>query len=270
MDIVPSYYVLYKIAKYAVFPLTWVCGNLFCAAVLALLPPSPKRQRGVRMFAWLALLLLLASSSPITATVLTGTLEGWYPPFDVSRPASFDAIVVLGGGASGKGSLRPVDELGDLSAHRTTCGVDLYLRGFAPRLVFSGGDASVFGKGPKEAVEMKRWAMRLGVPEDAITVEDQSRNTHENAVHTQRILGDPSVLLVSSADHMFRAMALFKKVGMSPTAAPCGYVVKDHPSQYVQDMTLFKLLPNAAALNRTTYSLSEFLGLFIYWVSGKV
>jgi uncharacterized SAM-binding protein YcdF (DUF218 family) len=117
---------------------------------------------------------------------------------------------------------------------------------------------------------MKRWAMRLGVPEDAISIEDQSRNTYENAVHTQRMLGNASVLLVSSADHMFRATALFKKVGMNPTPVPCGYLVKDRPSQYVRDITLFKLLPDAGALTRTTYSLSEFVGMFAYWVSGKV
>jgi uncharacterized SAM-binding protein YcdF (DUF218 family) len=270
MEILPSSYVLYKLAKYAVFPLTWACGSLIVAAVLALLPYSPRRQRIVRVLAWLSLVLLLASSSPITATVLTGTLEAWYPPFDTMGTASFDAIVVLGGGASGKGSLRPVDELGDLSARRTNCGVDLYLQGFAPKLVFSGGDGSVFGKGPKEAVEMKRWAMRLGVPEAAITIEDQSRNTFENAVHTQRILGNATVLLVSSADHMLRAMALFKKVGMNPTSAPCGYHVKDYPDQYLRDLTPFKLLPDAAALTRTTYSLSEFVGMFVYWVTGKI
>jgi uncharacterized SAM-binding protein YcdF (DUF218 family) len=270
MEILPSSYVLYKLAKYAVFPLTWACGSLIVAAVLALLPYSPRRQWIVRLFAWLGLFLLVASSSPITATVLTGTLEGWYPPFDTTRSATFDAIVVLGGGASGKGSLRPVDELGDLSARRATCGVDLYLRGFARKLVFSGGDGSISGKGPKEAVEMKRWAMRLGVPEEAITIEDQSRNTYENAVHTQRILGNATVLLVSSADHMLRAMALFRKAGVNPTAAPCGYHVKDHPSQYLRELTLFKLLPDAAALTRTTYSMNELVGTLVYWVTGKV
>ena len=65
-------------------------------------------------------------------------------------------------------------------------------------------------------------ARRIGVPAEAVVLEGKSRNTHENAIFTAAILKDKgwrSVLLVTSAGHMRRAMAAFRKAGVAATAA---------------------------------------------------
>ncbi len=192
---------------------------LSVAMVLALFPFSPKRLRWVRLLI-LSSLLLVTTSSPLIAYPLIGLLESWYHPPQLTPSDRFDAIVVLGAGIDEKGSLRPTTEPFSYSKNRTTCGVDLYQQGYAPTLALTGGDGRNFGTGPQEAVEMKRWAVRLGVPESATRVDTEARNTYENMTGTKRLLGPTSILLVSSASHLPRAVPVFTKQGFCVTPAP--------------------------------------------------
>lgn len=185
MELTPFFFGLYKFVKYGLYPLTWVVLLLGIATVLALFPFSPTRLRWVRKLLLSALLLLVALSSPLIATPLIGLLESWYHPPQLAPTDRFDAIVVLGGGVDEKGSLRPTTEPSSYSRNRTTCGVDLYQQGYAPTLVLTGGDARIFGPGHQEAIEMKRWAIRLGVPESATRIDTEARNTYENVTGTK-------------------------------------------------------------------------------------
>ena len=127
----------------------------------------------------------------------------------------------------------------------------------------------VFGHGPKEAAEMKRLALRLGVPEEAIVVEDRSRTTYENAVEVKGILGHASILLVTSASHVPRAVALFRKQGLETTASPCGYLAKDRPWSG-WDPDPFDLIPEIEALRKSTIAIAEVVGTIVYWTIGKL
>src|SRR5437899_11877933 len=148
---------------------------LVLVAILASLPGSQAWSWWLRYRSGSTVLVLLVFGNPLIARTLLGLLEGQYPPFSGPTTRRFDAIVVLSGGAVGKGTLRPSEQLAGLSLERTICGADLFAQGLAPRLLLAGGEATVFGPGPIEAVEMKRLARRLGVPEAAIVVEDRSR-----------------------------------------------------------------------------------------------
>lgn len=270
MEITPFFFGLYKFVKYGLYPLTWVLLLLSTAAILALFPFSPKRLRWVRQLLMSSLLLLVTLSSPLVATQLIGSLEAWYRPPQLTQSDRFDAIVVLGRGVDEKGSLRPTTEPSSYSRNRTTCGVDLYQQGYAPTLVLTGGDASVFGTGPKEAVEMKRWAVRLGVPESATMIDTEARNTYENATGTKRLLGPASILLVSSASHLPRAVPVFTKQGFQVTPAPCDYVSRDLPRKSWDDIDPFDFLPNDVALQDTREVMAEVAGMVIYWLTGKL
>lgn len=123
--------------------------------------------------------------------------------------------------------------------------------------------------GPIESTEMKRLALRLGVPEAAMITEDRARNTYENAVETKRLLGEAWILLVTSASHVPRALALFRKQGLTVTPFPCGYLVRDRPWQG-WDGNPFDLIPEAEALGETTIALTEIVGTIIYRATGKI
>lgn len=268
MELSPLLFGFYKFVKYAIYPYTWFVALLGLLSILVLRPVSPFRLLGVRFLVLTTLLLVYGLGSPIVARTLIGSLEAQYPPFDGSAGRRFDAIVVLAGGVLPKGTLRPAHELTDLSRERTMCGADLYRRGYAAKVLLSGGDASIFEDGPEQANEMKHLALRLGVPDEAIEIENRSRTTYENAVETKKLLGNQSILLVTSASHIPRAVALFRKQGLNVTPAPCGYLARHRVD--VWEMTLFDVLPQVSALQVSTNAIEEMAGMWVYRLAGKL
>jgi uncharacterized SAM-binding protein YcdF (DUF218 family) len=204
------------------------------------------------------------------AGYLLGSLEAWHPVPSLPAEKRYDAIVALGGGVLDQGTLRPTVELSSYSRNRTTCAVDLYQQGYADRLVMTGGTGHVFQTGPKDAAGMKRWARRLGVPEQAILTEEDSRTTYENASATKRLLGPASILLVTSASHLPRAAALFAKQGFHVTPAPCDFVEQDRPGDRWSQANLFDFLPDDLAIQDTRVAVTELAGMAIYWITGKL
>jgi len=269
MELSPFLFGLYKLVKFAVYPYTWLCLVTGALAVLTFLPSSPARRKWIRALAVTAVAVLWLLGSPLTATIAAGLLESRYEPFDRATTARFDAVVVLGAGIVGKGSLRPADQLTGLSMQRTLCGVDLYAEGRAPRLVLTGGSPSLSGEGPKEAVEMRRLAIRLGVPEDAVLIDDLSRTTYENALGVKRVLGEGSVLLVTSASHMPRAAGLFRKQGFTVNPAPCTYRLQEWPNIW-SNFDLLDVIPSLGSLDAFTNTLVEAVGTITYWATGKL
>lgn len=269
MEMSPFLFGLYKLVKYGIYPLTWVLLFLVVLVLLVASPISPRRLRWIRYLAASSLFLVYILGSPVSSRLLLGLIEQQAPIFDSTTTKRFDAIVVLGGGVAGKGTLRLSDELSPASMERTICGADLFVRGFAPRIIFAGGDASIFGEGPKEGVEMKQLALRLGVPEEAIIVEERSRTTYENAVETKRIIGNGSILMVTSAFHIPRALGLFHRQGIDAVPYPCGYYIQDRlEDEIVSDP--FDLLPEVDALRRTTLAINEIAGTLLYRATGKL
>lgn len=268
MELSPFWFGVYKLVKYAVYPLTWITLFLGLATLLALFPASPGRIRWIRRFAAVALILLLIFSNRVITHTLLGLIEQQVSPFDSSTVKRFDAIVVLGGGIAHKGSLRPTDELSSVTLERTLCGADLLAKGFAPRLVLAGGDGTIFGSGIDEAAVMKHVALQLGVREEAILLENRSRTTYENAVETKRLLGNGSILLVTSAIHVPRALGLFRKQGINATPYACGYLAQNLPWGWAGDP--FDFIPDVKVLYLSTDALSEIVGLIVYKTAGKI
>jgi len=179
--------------------------------------------------------------------------------------------VVLGGGIRERGTLRPTVELTDESHRRMLCGIELYQQHTASTLVMTGGDARIFGVGPKEAPIMKEWAVRLGVPSEAVLVNDQTRTTYEDAVGTKRVLGNAtSIVLVTSAYHIPRAMALFKKQGFEVMPYACGFHSKNSLMDIGDELTIFDFVPSSGALQQMTDVIEETAGIVVYWLTGRL
>lgn len=271
MELTPFFFGLYKLVKYGVYPLTWAIGLAGLTLILTWLPPTPTRRRHTRLAATMTCLILFLATTPIIAKPLTSLLESW--PVNHPGPSTphAHAIVVLGGGIYDKGTLRPSIELSPESRLRTLCGAELYHQGLAPTLLITGGDLSLFGSGPTEPATMKEWAIRLGVPASAILTDDRARTTYENALGTKRLLGEQtSILLVSSAGHLWRATALFEKQGFHVTPYACGFHAKHRVMEAWKDLTLFDFLPASWALQRTTEVAEEVAGMIVYKLVGKL
>jgi uncharacterized SAM-binding protein YcdF (DUF218 family) len=269
MELSPFWFGFYKLVKYLVYPYTWLVLLLSLLMLMVFWPHSARRLGWIRLAVLASFMAAYLLGSPLIATQLIGPLEEQYPAFDAAGQQRFDAIVVLGGGVYEKGSLRPTDVLSETSLVRMLCGVDLFTQGVAERLVMSAGDATIFGHGPEESVEMKRFAVRLGLSPDVILTENRSRTTYESAVETKRMLGEKSVLLVTSAGHMPRAMAHFRAQGLNATPAPCGYVLRDRSDHFWRGQP-FDLIPRADVLIISGNAISERVGMWVYRAIGKL
>ncbi len=118
-------------------------------------------------------------------------------PSEQSGCQAADAIIAVSGG--------------DTKA-RTQEAINLYKNGWASHLIFSG--AALDTSGPSNAAVMRKQALAEGVPDDAITIEQQSQTTEQNAAKTSTILANKdirSAIVVTSAYHMKRAMLEFER-----------------------------------------------------------
>jgi uncharacterized SAM-binding protein YcdF (DUF218 family) len=270
MELPSLWYGLYKSAKYVLYPLSWITFAALLTLLTAWLPATPKRTAWVRRFAFCTLLLLMLTATPLLSAIYIAWLESWYPPFQITSAPKVDAIVVLAGGVFEKGSLRPSHDVSDASRQRTACGAELWHQRLAPKLLLTGGIANVHQTGPLESHEMKRWALRLGVPESAILVEARSRTTYENAVQSKAIFGSGHILLVTAAYHLPRAVGLFEKQGFIVTPVACGYESKHTPMQAWTQSTLADFFPTVRALRITTQAVDEVVGMLVYRMAGKM
>jgi uncharacterized SAM-binding protein YcdF (DUF218 family) len=215
-----------------------------------------------------ALFILFFASNVGVSHKLVSTLEWQYFPPDPMP--TVDAIVVLGGAVEPALAPRPwveVREQGD----RILYGARLYNQGKAPKLILSGGRVTWRGgSGASEADDMKEFALAMNVPESAILLEGDSLNTRENAVNVQKILKANSlnsVLLVTSAIHMPRSVAIFKKLGMDIIPAPTDYLA---PTEIYERVTstwqgrILSVFPDSEALDQFTRALKEYVGFAIY------
>jgi uncharacterized SAM-binding protein YcdF (DUF218 family) len=122
--------------------------------------------------------------------------------------------------------LAPADVVLVLCSHDTSVaarGAEVWLDGWAPLLVFSGGLGAVTRRlwREPEADQFARIAVSKGVPADRILIENESSNTGENVRFTRRLLAarglDPaSVILVQKPYMERRSYATFRKVWAGP------------------------------------------------------
>ena len=101
----------------------------------------------------------------------------------------------------------------------------------------------------------------MGVPTRHLILEEQSKNTHDNAVNSASVLsarGLHKVLLVTSAFHMPRANALFQNQDLEVVPAPTDY------QRVILKATLPGGIPGVKNLYRTTEALHEIVGYWIY------
>jgi len=166
-----------------------------------------KRKRGLLGWIGRILLLVLIWLIGVAAYII------WTGQRDDAGPA--DAIIVLGAAAyDAKPS--PVFE------ERIRHGIDLFHRGLAPKLIFTGGYGGA-GARFSESQVARRYALRQGVPEKAILIESISRNTHENLRQASTLMQNHnlhSAIIVSDPLHMARALRLSGELGIQAVGSP--------------------------------------------------
>lgn len=199
-------------------------------------------------FAW------ALSIAPISDAMIRG-LESEY---DIPKNVEGDVIILLGYGVRDKApDLTGLGAPSGIYLTRILTAMRLQKRLDIP-IIVSGAEA--LEDRVSEDHIVKRFLIDLGIPAGKIIIEDNSRDTFENAKYTQEIcarLGFINPILVTSAYHLKRAIMSFEKVGLKVLPFPVGFI-SWRDKQYKWKAYL------PGDFREASIAISEYLGLVFY------
>jgi len=216
------------------------------------------------------LLLLLTFLAWILALLPVG--EWLYYPLEKQfsshpvLPEQVDGIIVLGGSVSPSLS-QYWQQLETYSNHERLSQFILLANQYPnARLIFTGGNSSLRKDSPTEAEQVKDYLIQSGINENRLLLENQARNTYENAVYSKRLaqpVAQENWILITSAYHMPRSTGVFCKQGWATIPYPV-----DHTSQ--PDRMLTPGLKLSDHLSNLVEASHEWVGLLAYYATGKI
>ena len=214
-------------------------------------------------------LLVLCSYYPVAVAFLL-PLERQYSPLyprealqrTLAQAGSSPRwIVVLGGGHILDSRVPANDQIGDSALTRLVEGIRLQREIPGAKVLLSGG----VGGQVKHADILGRVAVTLGLDPKDFVLDRTAWDTEQEAANLSRLVGKEPFVLVTSALHMPRAMALFRRAGAHPIPAPTHHFTLDAPG-----VALSELFPNPDALAMIDAGVHEYLGMVWSKLRGKL
>jgi uncharacterized SAM-binding protein YcdF (DUF218 family) len=221
-------------------------GGLLILALLGLLLAGRRRKTGATLIA-VGLCGLWLLATPIVADSLTRATER-FPALDLTKPVNAQAIVILGGGGLRSNAVEygggPTPEMELLE--RLSYGAFVARKTSLPVLV----------SGTREEATAMSASLARDFSVNVRWVENQSRDTFENASFSARLLRPESVkriILVTSSTHLWRATQEFQAAGLEVVPAPSGVYAP-------RETGAFRFVPSPSGLLRSHLALYELLG----------
>lgn len=240
-----------RLPDYALSPLTYaLLLILFLVLTWRRLPCA---LRVIGIVVEIALLLLVA---PAGANLLVLGVESQVPPPQACAVPTPSTVVVLSSGTL-RWPRSPDDfaALTPTSLYRLFAGIALWQRTPDSRLVIAGG-----GRGVPESVLLANLAVRMGVPRSAMTIDDKSHTTWENALYVSKL--SPAlpkrIWLVSSALHLPRALGAFRAWGFEPCAWSSESLYQS------PRLSLGYFMPQSSSLDKADKAIHELVGEVVY------
>jgi uncharacterized SAM-binding protein YcdF (DUF218 family) len=213
-----------------------------------------RRQKTGKLIVTIGVVVFVALSYGAASEIILRPLEYQYPPItDVAAVSDVKWVVVLSGGHTPDVHLPITGRLSDASLVRLVEGIRIHKKLPKSKLILSGG--SVFSP-VAEAKTMADVAVILRTDRKNLVLELESKDTQDQARFIQKIVGNSRFILVTSASHMPRSMALFQKNGMKPIPAPIGHQVKER-----QNITPAIFFPSSHGIEKMERAFHEYLGL---------
>jgi uncharacterized SAM-binding protein YcdF (DUF218 family) len=225
---------------------------------------SKRRRVGGWLLACCVAAFLVFGFSPIGALMLL-PLETRFSPWDPNTGEP-DGMIVLGGGVDPElTSARGTPALASSGA-RLIVAAELAYRYPKARLVYLGGNANLLSANFSEAEVAGGIFKNLGVREDRVQLERDSRNTDENVRFLTRLVNPKPCerwLLVTSASHIPRSIGLFRKAGFNVEPYPVDWGTSGWSDIYEFHKNII------GGLVLTDKAAHEWLGLIAYRLTGK-
>ncbi|MEP7264322.1 MAG: YdcF family protein [Bacteroidota bacterium] len=254
------FFVASKILDFITNPLSWILITLLLSVFLK--KPGLKKR-----FLLATVFMLLFFSNP---WITNKAISAWEidPINSNSITEIYDVGIVLGG------SMRYYDNttqrvVYSSSVDRLLQTIDLYHRGKIKKILLSGGSGYVNFPDWKESVFLKKVLEQCNIPEGDILMENNSRNTRENALESAAVLKSGTYgnrfLLITSATHMRRSLACFDKVGLKPD--PYAVDVRSGVDMYTLDKLI---IPDTENISNWDILIHEWLGMLMYKMAGYI
>lgn len=230
-----------------------------------------RRERAGRIIFGVMIVIYYGITIEPTAYGISRSLERGVIPPPQEEYAGARAIVILGAGAQ-KWTEYGMAELDGVSWKRLWRGIELYrtLQGKVP-LLYVGGSGDPFNPISQESRLARSYALSMGIPSAHMIIETSSRDTYENGIAVKRILDEqffdtlrPRIILVTSAAHMPRALAVFQKIGIAVIPAPADFFAG------TLELDPLSFVPSASAFSAAVGGIREWIGIVGYKIRGRI
>lgn len=248
------FHLLSKLLSFLLSPYLWIIWSL----ILSFLVRSGKTKKGLRYFA-LFVFLILGNRGLINLAYEKIEPRPYYQQ-DIHRV--YDYGVVLGGGFAHTNAHFPDRVFFTQHVNRLTEAMELVQSNQVKKIILSGGIGGLTRFRDYEVDDVKTFLLENQWPDSIILTEAQSKNTYENAVNVKVILDSmqvkSKVLLITSALHMPRAAACFKKQGIDLDSYPADYLQRDKLAY------LEYIMPDPQCLGEWEAIFREWVGKLVY------
>lgn len=224
------------------------------------------RRKWGKKLLWTGIGLLLFFTNPFLSNL---ALLAWEPDFKSFDEIENYEIGIVLTGVTNLSKTATDRTFFNKGADRITHALQLYRMGKIKQILISGGQGLNPVNPQSEAELLQRFLIMTGMPESDILIEDQSKNTAQNALFTRdfleknKISTDQEFLLITSAFHMKRAKGCFDKVGLKTELFPTDYYSYD--VKYDIPALIF---PSADSLTYWHKLVKEWIGIAVYSLIG--
>jgi uncharacterized SAM-binding protein YcdF (DUF218 family) len=255
------FYYLSQFFTFLLMPFTLSLGLILFGIIIK---RNPLGRR--LLIAGFALLLFFSNGA------ICNFVMNWYePPFIPFEQMEYHELGIVLTGVTNLNKAAGDRTFFDRGADRATHTVQLYKEGKVGKILITGGQGLNTKGDQREAVLLADFMVIAGVPPVDILIEDQARNTRENALFAKTTLEQQGwdtsqeMLLITSAFHMNRAQGCFEKVGLNVKPFPVDYYGSD------SIWTVKAILqPSPTALTLWHKLFKEWMGILIYRLVGYI
>lgn len=247
-----------KILSFLFSPLSWILALLLFALF-------KKKAKIKQKFLLIAIIAFFFFSNRFIA----GEFMRMWEPAHVNisdLKDHYDVAVVMGGGMVTY-DVKHNEITFRNNTDRIMQTIYLYNQGKVDKILISGGSGSLNYRNMLEGPLLKSYLIKNGIPENDIWVDSISDNTHQNAVNCAKILNDSlpggEYLLITSASHMRRTSACFKKEGIDCDTYPVDFNTGER-NWFILNI----LIPNTDAIKMWEEFFHELSGYIIYAIAG--
>ena len=242
------FFIFSKLLSFLIKPTFWILA-LMIAGVL-----NNKRRK---LFLFFSLIIFFFFSNDF---IFNTVVKAWEAPqISIKKfDKQYEAGILLGGFSDydyikNKHNFKK-------EADRLIYTLQLYNQGIIKNIFISGGNGNLFNNNYKESETIKEFLIKNKIDSNDITIENQSRNTKENAINSAKLLDKKNeYILITSSIHMKRSILCFDNVGLKTIPFSV-----DNSMSYSSNKIEYILLPRSRVLENWEDLIHEIIGYYVY------